>query len=91
MPLLIVVIALRPQPSGPDHLPGVDDLVKPLLVDVAGLQRDLFQGQAFVIRLVRNGGSVVVPAEALDAEAIEMDAHFAFFFQARTYSHERPE
>jgi hypothetical protein len=40
---------------------------------------------------VRNGGSVVVPAEALDAEAIEMDAHFAFFFQARIYSHERPE
>jgi hypothetical protein len=35
---------------------------------------------------VRYGGSVVVLAEAL-----EMDAHFAFFFQARTYSHERPE
>ena len=54
--------AARPSASAdtvPDHLPGVDDLVEPLLVDVAGLERGLLQGQAFVIRLVRDGGSLV--------------------------------
>ena len=34
-----------------DHLPGVDDLIEPLLVDVAGLERGLFQGQAFIVCL----------------------------------------
>ena len=46
----------------PDHLPGVDDLVEPLLVG----ERGLLQGQPFVIRLVRDGGSLVIadhPAE----------------------------
>jgi len=44
----------------PDHRPGVDDFVEPLLADVAGLERGLLQGQAFVIRLVRDGGSLVI-------------------------------
>jgi hypothetical protein len=39
---------------------GVDDFVKPLLVDVAGLERGLLQGQAFVIRLGRDDGSLVI-------------------------------
>jgi hypothetical protein len=45
----------------PDHRPGVDDFVEPLLVDVAGLERGLLQSQASVIRLVRDGGSLVIP------------------------------
>jgi hypothetical protein len=44
----------------PDHRPGVDDFVEPLLVDVTGLERGLLQGQAFVIRLGRDGGSLVI-------------------------------
>src|SRR5262245_24388763 len=43
-----------------DHLPGVDDLVEPLRVDIAGLERGFLQSQALVVRLVRNRGRLVV-------------------------------
>jgi hypothetical protein len=39
-----------------DHRPGVDDFIEPLLVG----ERGLLQGQPFVIRLVRDGGSLVI-------------------------------
>ena len=38
------------------HRPGVDDFIEPLLVG----ERGLLQGQPFVIRLVRDGGSLVI-------------------------------
>src|SRR4029453_14214543 len=43
-----------------DHLPGVDDLIESLLVDITGLKRGLLQGQAFVACLVRDRGGLVV-------------------------------
>src|SRR5260370_24164245 len=44
----------------PDHLPGIDDPVEPLFVDVAGLERGVLQSQALVIRLVGDRGRLVV-------------------------------
>jgi len=51
----------------PDHLLRIHDLVEPPLVDVAGLECGLLQGQAFVIRLVRDGGRLVIPIIGLSA------------------------
>ena len=35
----------------PDHRPGVDDFVEPLLVDLAGLERGLLQGTPLSVRM----------------------------------------
>src|SRR5205085_2621859 len=49
-----------PAATEPDRLLRVDDLVKALLVDVAGLERGLLQGQPLVIGLVGDRGGLVV-------------------------------
>src|SRR5260370_14944732 len=49
-----------PANSVPDRLFRVDDLVKALLVDIAGLERGLLQGQPLVIGLVRDRRGFVV-------------------------------
>src|SRR6266481_2930107 len=54
------IVRSAPGDTVPDHLLGVDDFVKALLVNIAGLERGLLQGQVFVIRLVGNRGSFVI-------------------------------
>jgi len=44
----------------PDHLPGIDDLVEPLLVDETGFERSLLQCQAIIICLMRDRRGLVV-------------------------------
>src|SRR5439155_14268538 len=49
-----------PADTVPDHLLRVDDFVEVLLVDIAGLERGLLQGQPLIIRLVGDRGGLVV-------------------------------
>src|SRR5215472_2727171 len=42
-----------------DHLDRVDNFIKPLLVDIAGLQRRFFEGQSFVVGQMGDLGGLV--------------------------------
>src|SRR5260370_36687562 len=49
-----------PGDTVPDHLLRVDDFVEARLVDVAGFERGILPGQAPIVGLVRDHGSLVV-------------------------------
>src|SRR5690348_8327436 len=49
-----------PADTMPDHLLRVDDFVETVLVNIAGLQRGLLQGQVFVIGFVGDRGGPVI-------------------------------
>src|ERR1700730_619046 len=54
------IVKSAPGDTLPDHLLRVDDFVKSLLVDVAGFERGLLQGQVPIVGLVRDHGGLVI-------------------------------